>query len=170
MAFNCLGINRYCQEKREQALQHMRSALDILDTVDDRPLTGMVHNNMGHILRSMKRFDEALDHLQRSLEIQRDSGDGFRSGITEITFGQTCLDLGRYEEAVQYCRRALATLDGIALGNRNRANALSCLGEALTHLGHTGEAREAWLAALVILQRLSDPEADEVRDRLAALP
>jgi DNA-binding SARP family transcriptional activator/predicted negative regulator of RcsB-dependent stress response len=167
VVFNCLAINLCMQGKPGDAYEHMRSALDIMATVDDEHMTGMVLNNMGHILRSVKRYDEALDYLERALVLQQQLGEGFRTGITEVSLGQTSLDLERYEEAARYFRQALASFDGITVDNRHWADALSGLGDALARLGRAGEARQAWLAALPILERLRDPAADNVRRRLA---
>jgi DNA-binding SARP family transcriptional activator len=167
-ALNCLAIN-LCRSGRDedQALEHMRSALDILATVDDPSMTGTVLNNTAHILRSMKRYDEALEHLERAQKIQQD--DEFRRGITETTLGQVYLEMGRCEEAARHCRQGLALLNGISLANRNRAHTLHIFGIALDELSRTGEAHEALSAALHILDQLGDPEAAEVRDRLNGL-
>lgn len=89
--------------------------------------------------------------------------------ILGVRIAETCLELERYEEAARYCEHSPASFDGIAIGNRTRVNVLSALGDALAKLGRTTEAREAWLAALLILDRLNDPEAARLRERLARL-
>jgi tetratricopeptide (TPR) repeat protein len=168
MVLNSLGVSLSLRGEPGQGIDHMRSSLSILTSIDDPSLTATVLNNTAHVLHSLKRYGEALDLLERALAMQQDE-DGFRRGITESSIAETCLGLGRYDEAARYCERSLASLDGIALGNRNRVVVLSTLGDALAELGRTAEAREAWLAALAILDRINDPEAARLRDRLATL-
>jgi DNA-binding SARP family transcriptional activator/Tfp pilus assembly protein PilF len=171
MVFNWLAINLFQQGgQEERSLEHMRAALDLMDVVNNPSMTGLILNNTGHILMSVKRYDEALLHLERALAIQQGiDDDGYRRGNTESTLGQTYLELGRYGEAVRYCERALASFEGVTLGNHNRAEALACLGDALAHLGRAPEARDAWLAALAIYDQLGTPGAAKIRDQLAAL-
>jgi hypothetical protein len=49
----------------------------------------------------------------------------------------------------------------------DQADILLGLGTALTALGRAGEAREAWLAAIPILDGADDPRAAELTARLA---
>jgi tetratricopeptide (TPR) repeat protein len=88
--------------------------------------------------------------------------------LAEITLAETYLGLGRYEDAIRHCQQALIIEHDTARQSTTRAEALCCLGDALAALGRADDAREAWLTALPILDRLGDHQAAEVRRRLAA--
>jgi tetratricopeptide (TPR) repeat protein len=157
------------QERFEEALECMRSGLAIQVGLGERQHAGLTLNNMGEVLLRLKRYDEALDHLERALAIQQETGDRQWQGATENTLGHTYLDLGRFEDAVEHYRRALDVLLDTALGHTPHANALCGLGAALDSLGRSEQARDVWLTAIPILDRLNDPRAADLRARLANL-
>jgi tetratricopeptide (TPR) repeat protein len=168
MILNCLGVNLWRQDQPDQALVQLRQALDMLTAAGDRAGIGVVLINMAIVLRRLERYEEAQGYLENAAAIQARLGDRFRASIVETTLGLICLDLGRYEEAVTHCRSALASFDGPTHGNRDKADALRGLGDALAQLGCIDEARQAWQNALPILDRLHDEEAGRLRQRLAS--
>jgi DNA-binding SARP family transcriptional activator/tetratricopeptide (TPR) repeat protein len=160
---NSLAVSLSLQGQHEPALQHLRTALDIVGAPDDQQIIATVLNNIGHILCSLKRYEESLENLERALAIGHQFGDGFFVCMIESSIGRVYLDMGGYKEAVEHCQWALAAHHGTT---RDRGEALYTLGCALAFLGQASEAREAWLTALPILDRLGDPLAAEVRRRL----
>jgi tetratricopeptide (TPR) repeat protein len=167
---NSLAIDLSYQGKFEDALDHMRRALAIHVELGERHYTAVVLNNIGDILLCLKRPYEALSHLGQAVAILRETGERHLQGVTQGTLGDLCLNLGRLEGAVAHYREARAALDETAREHGDQADVLYGLGRALAGLHRTEEAREAWLAALPILDRVSDPRADELRDRLALEP
>jgi tetratricopeptide (TPR) repeat protein len=166
---NALAVGLCHQERFEDALEHMRAGLAIHTALGEQRQTGHVLNNIGYALLALKRPDEALAYLEQALAILREIGDRHGRGLTEGTLGDTYRDLGRLEDAVEHYRRALAAYQGTARGHADQADVLCGLGSALDSLRRTGEAREAWLTAIPILDRLGDPRAGELRGRLTGL-
>jgi tetratricopeptide (TPR) repeat protein len=167
---NSLAIDLYYQGRFEDALAHMRLALAIHVELGERHYTAVVQNNIGDILLCLKRPDEALSHLGQAVAILRETGERHLQGVTQATLGDTCLNIGRLEDAVAHYREARAALADTAREHGDQADVLYGLGRALAALQRSEEAREAWLAALPILDRTSDPRAAELRDRLAREP
>jgi tetratricopeptide (TPR) repeat protein len=167
MVLNSLAIDLLYQERLEEALTHLRSALAIHAVPGDQDHAGMILNNIGHILLRLKRHDEALDHLRQALVIRHQSGDRYGEGNTESALGDVFHDLGRLEDAVEHYRLALAAHQDTARENPDHADVLCSLGSALDSLGRVDEARDAWRAAIPILDRISDPRAAELRSRLS---
>ena len=167
---NSLAIDLYYQGRFEDALAHMRLALAIHVELREPHYIAVSQNNIGDILLCLKRPDEALGHLGRAVAILRETGERHLQGVTQATLGDTCLNLGRLEDAVAHYREARAALADTAREHGDQADVLYGLGRALAALQLSEEAREAWLAALPILDRTSDPRAAELRDRLAREP
>ncbi|HEX4091888.1 MAG TPA: tetratricopeptide repeat protein [Trebonia sp.] len=164
---NSLAIDLYYQGRFEEALDRMRLALAIHVELGERHYTAVILNNIGDILLCLKRPDEALSHLGQAVAILRETGERHLQGVTEATLGDTCLNVGRLEDAVVHYREARAALADTAREHADQADVLYGLGQALARLQRSDEAREAWLEALPILDRASDPRAAELRDLLA---
>jgi DNA-binding SARP family transcriptional activator/Flp pilus assembly protein TadD len=169
MVLDSQAIDLFYQDRFEEALECLRSALAIHNALGDQWWTGLSLNNIGQMLLCLKRHEEALEYLRRALAIQREASDRYAESVTEGTIADTYLELGRFEEAVEHYRSALTAHEETARDHPNQANALCGLGDALTCLGRTAEAHDVWQAALPILDRLADPRASKVRERLAPL-
>jgi DNA-binding SARP family transcriptional activator/tetratricopeptide (TPR) repeat protein len=169
MALNCRAVNLHNQGRFEEAIDCMRGALGILQK------TGMHHsidaavvqNNLADSLRKLNRHDEALAYLEQALVNYQEAGDLFGASGADTTISQVYLSMGRYDDAVEHSRRALNAKHDTTLESIGEAEALCCLGDALAALGHTDEARDAWQSALPIYDRFRDPQAVEIRARLA---
>ena len=129
----------------------------------------IISNNIGDALRLMRHRDEALASLGRALALFQETGDRYGEGITELTLGETYRDMSRPDDAIINYLRALAAHDDAGSDDVERANVLRNLAETYSSLGRTAEARDAWRAALPILDRLGDPGTSEIRARLDAL-
>jgi tetratricopeptide (TPR) repeat protein len=166
---NFLGMGMSRRDRFDEALEFLRPALDIYLELGDQANVRLVLNNTGHALRGLKRYDEAVAFLERAMAIAVEHGDRHDEGIVRSTLGDIYLDLGRHEEAAGQYRLALAALEETAPEHVDLADVLHGLGSALAGLGRPAEAREAWLAAIPILDRLGDPRADSLRARIADL-
>jgi DNA-binding SARP family transcriptional activator/tetratricopeptide (TPR) repeat protein len=169
LALGNLAVNLNRQGRFEEAIGCQRAALDILAQIGEQhsPRACMLLNNLADTLRCLNRYDEALVYLEQAVALGDDAGDRFGTAITATTLGQTFLGLGRYEDAVSHCQRALGIQSGTAPESFSRADALCTLASALAALGRRQEARETWLIALPLLDRLRDPRATDVRDQVA---
>ena len=165
---NSMAVDLIYQERFEDALERLRAGLAIYIELGERPDAAILLNNMGHSLLCLKRHDDALEHLGQALAIQQETGARHAEGITQTTIAQVNLDLGRFDAAVEHYRQARrALLDENIRTHVDQADILYGLGTALDALGRAGEAREAWLAAIPILDQAGDPRAVELADRLA---
>jgi tetratricopeptide (TPR) repeat protein len=76
--------------------------------------------------------------------------------------------LGRYADATAYCEQAVAAFG--ELGDRyGLTEALRHLGDTYCAAGDATAARGAWERALVILEDLRHPDAEQVRATLRGL-
>lgn len=165
---NSLACDLFYQDRFEDALEYLRVALAIHAALGEQPDIAIILNNTGHALLCLKRHDEALDHLGQALALQQETGRRHAEGITQTTIAHVNLELGRFEAAVEHYRQAQAALDESAREHLDQADILCGLGAALAALGRAGEAREAWLAAIPILDGAGDPRAAELSARLTA--
>jgi tetratricopeptide (TPR) repeat protein len=169
MVLDSLAIDLFYQDRFEEALESLQSALAIHSALGDRWWTALSLNNIGQMLVCLKRHDEALEYLARALAVQREISDRYAESVIEGTLADTYLELGLFEEAVGHYRAALTAHQETAREHPNQANALCGLGDALARLGRTAQAREAWQTALPVLDRLADPRAAKIGERLAGL-
>jgi tetratricopeptide (TPR) repeat protein len=167
-ALSSLGQLLTYQGRLTEALNHMQTALVIHTAVSDRRLIGSGHHNVGDLLMRLNRNDEALDHMTQALTIWRSVGDRYGEGLTETALAQICFALGRFVESAGHYRRAESAMADTARDTIEHADALYGLGSALAALGRGGPAREAWQAALPILDRFTGPRAASLRERLSA--
>ena len=164
---NSLACDLFYQERFGDALEYLRPALAIHTSLGEQPQVGIVLNNIGHALLGLRRPGEALGYLGRALVIRQATGNRYGQGITESTLGDACRELGRFEDAVEHYEQARAALEETARDHADQADVLYGLGIALDALGRAAEARDAWLTAVRIFDRYSDPRAAELRGRLA---
>jgi tetratricopeptide (TPR) repeat protein len=98
--------------------------------------------------------------------MNHDLGDAGAEAIALISLGYALHKASRYADAATACQRALG-LSRRSRSPRLAAIALTHLGEAQRSAGNMPAARAAWAQALVILDDLQLPDADQVRARLA---
>jgi DNA-binding SARP family transcriptional activator/tetratricopeptide (TPR) repeat protein len=168
VVLNSMGLLVSLQGRFEEALDYARSALAIHSEISEPRHVAVCLHNIGDTLLRLHRHDEALDYLGRSLMLRQEIGDKHAEGITENVIADTYLALGRYSESLEHYQRSLAAMQGISRGGIDNAEPLYGMGAALAGLGREDEARDAWRAAIPILDRLGDPRAAELRgDQLA---
>jgi tetratricopeptide (TPR) repeat protein len=166
---NTRGVAHLAEGCPEQALSRFSQALAIESELGSDIEIAIVSQNLGEAFRRMRRFDQALTSLQQALVLFRKSSDLYGEGITETTLGETCEDMGQPEAAITHYQNALATHHEAGPEGVERAEVLRNLGRIYRSLGRIAEARQAWLTALPILDRLGDPAAREIRAQLEKL-
>ncbi|MFD0742904.1 ATP-binding protein [Phytohabitans flavus] len=156
------------QGHQRDALYHARKALDLFRAAGHRVGEANALNNVGWYHARNGEYVEALEHCEQALELLREINDRPGVAATLDSIGYAYHHLGRPPEAVASFERALAMFR--TAGDRSHeAGTLTHLGDAYRAAGERERARRAWRQALVLLEELDQPEADEVRAKLAGL-
>src|SRR3954447_3890864 len=145
---------------------------DFLDHVE---ATGELHaqaqglNSLGWSYAHLGRLHEALTCCRRALHLKLATGRHEHIGLLWDSLGYIHHRLGDYEESVSCYRRAIEAC--LSEGDDNQvALAAMRLGDVLHDLGDHCAARLSWREALTAFEDLRRPEAELVRQRLAAIP
>jgi tetratricopeptide (TPR) repeat protein len=133
----------------------------------DRAGQSLGINHIGVSLRQLGRVDEALDRHREALTIAREVR--YRNAQLEAhrALGVALRESGQVDEAMHHLEHALE-LAGELDQPIDTARAHDEL--ARTHARNdAGRAREHWREALALFEQLGVPEAERVREQLAAL-
>ena len=120
----------------------------------DHFLVATVHSNMFAILGAQKRFDEGEPHLRRALEIAE------RAAPSEMRMQQIRLNLaaleasrGNWRAAATVFEQVIAAQERLLGPNHpSLAQALASYSDALKHLNHKAEAKQAQRRADAIIK------------------
>ena len=150
----------------QDALAHARRALDQFRAAGDHAGQAAASSAVGRSLALRGLAGEAVGHCERGVQMSHDLGDDRAEAVALISLGYALHKAGRYADAVSACQRS------VRLAQKNRllrleAIALTHLAESHRGIGNIPAARAAWEQALVILDDLRLPDADQVRARLA---
>ena len=156
------------QERYPEALAVALDALRMLKAVGHWWTQATLENGVGWLYAHLGQYDRALTHCQRALSLHRDSGHRGGTADTLDSIGYVYLHLGDIAQAKAHYTRAIEAYREIG-APFGEGNSLSGLGDALLAEGDREAARTAWRDAIVILDRLPHPLADEVRAKLSAL-
>jgi DNA-binding SARP family transcriptional activator len=163
---NTIGATHLAEDHPEQALRCLEQALAVGSGFSTDTDIAIVSQNLGEAFRRTRRYDQALTSLQQALSLFRESGDPYGEGITATTIGETCEDMGQLDAAISHYQNALARHHDAGPENVECSDVLRHLGRIYYSLGRLTDARQAWLAALSILDRLGDPAARDIRTQL----
>lgn len=110
----------------------------------------------------------AFDHCDRALALQQEIRDTSGAANTLDTMGRAFHGLGDHRQAIASYRRALELYDH-SEARLGRAETLERLGDSYRAIDDVGASRNAWVAAVEILDQLGLAEADRLRAKLDAL-
>jgi DNA-binding SARP family transcriptional activator/tetratricopeptide (TPR) repeat protein len=156
------------QERYPEALAVALDALRMLKAVGHWWTQATLENGVGWLYAHLGQYDRALTHCQRALSLHRDSGHRGGTADTLDSIGYVYLHLGDIAQAKAHYTKAIEAYREIG-APFGEGNSLSGLGDALLAEGDREAARTAWHDAIVILDRLPHPLADEVRAKLSGL-
>jgi DNA-binding SARP family transcriptional activator/Tfp pilus assembly protein PilF len=168
MVLHGLGGMLEKQERYPEALAVALDALRMLKAVGHWWTQASSENGVGWLYAQLGQYDRALTHCQRALSLHRDSGHRGGTADTLDSIGYVYLHLGDIVQAKAHYTKAIEAYREIG-APFGEGNSLSGLGDALLAEGDREAARTAWHDAIVMLDRLPHPLADDVRAKLSAL-
>jgi DNA-binding SARP family transcriptional activator/Tfp pilus assembly protein PilF len=162
---NSLAITLSHQGRDGEALGHARQALKSYTAAGDRPGQAQALNSVGWLSAVTGDHQQALSHCEQSLDLFRDLGfaEGEASALDSLGYAHQ--QVGQHAEATACYRRAIE-LHRQAGSRWAAADALGHLGDTCHAAGKLQEARVSWQEALVILEDLRHPQADQIRAKL----
>ena len=156
------------QGHQRDALYHASKALDLYRAGGHQVGVANALNNVGWYHAQNGEYQEALEYCAQALPLLREIDHRPGVAATLDSIGYAHHHLGNQAEAVASFEQALEMFR--ASGDRSHeAGTLARLGDAHHAAGERERARRAWRQALVLLEELDQPEADEVRGKLAGL-
>ena len=168
MVLNGLASMLERQERYPEALAVALDALRMLKAAGHWWTQANLENGVGWLYAHLGQYDRALTHCQRALSLHRDSGHRGGTADTLDSLGYVYLHLDDITQAKVHYIKAIEAYREIG-SPFGEGNSLAGLGNALLAEGDLAAAEAAWRQAVVILDRLPHPLADEVRARLSAL-
>jgi DNA-binding SARP family transcriptional activator/Flp pilus assembly protein TadD len=167
-ALNNLGATHARQGLLRQAIDEHLRALALSREIGFQD--GMAHalTNLGEVYRRQGRYLQAVDHHQQARALFDALNDHRGEAAALNGLGEAELTLGSADQARAHHAAALVLAKRIG-DPFEEARAHN--GLALTHhtTGEHDQARPHWQHALALYTGLDAPEADDVRDYLAAL-
>jgi tetratricopeptide (TPR) repeat protein len=149
------------------AVEQFQQAL-ALHSGDDGHAAAITLGNLAEALCLLGRFGPALDHARRALALHRAAGSRRSEALILAQAGNALRGLGRAEEALAQYAGALRV--SRLIGDR-QAEGWAChfLAEALYAADRRIPAHRYWQRAIALFDALGDPQAGDIRVRLAAL-
>ena len=147
------------------ALGHARQALALFGAAGDRANEAMACSSVGRSLALNGQQAEAAGYCERSLRMHHELGSVHGQAVALVSLAYALHKSGDYAGAVRACERGLG-LCRQSGSLRLEAVTLTHLGEAHRAQDNLREARAAWEQALIILDDLNNPDADQVRARV----
>ncbi|MEV6368422.1 BTAD domain-containing putative transcriptional regulator [Micromonospora musae] len=154
----------------ELGLHHAEQALALWRTTGHRTGQANALNNIGWWHAQAGRYEEALAYCGQALDLHHESGENTHDEAVALdSLGFIHHHLGQHDRAVALYGQALARYRAVS-SRYYETRTLTRLGELHLTAGDPALARRTWEQALAILDELTHPDADALRDRLAPLP
>ncbi|MBB5867485.1 DNA-binding SARP family transcriptional activator/Flp pilus assembly protein TadD [Allocatelliglobosispora scoriae] len=151
--------------RHTEALHHAEQGLDLYRAAAHLPGQASAENGVGWAHAQLGQYGPALDHCRRALVLLRHTADRHGEANTWDSLGFIHDRLGHHRRAVHCYHRALVLY--IQIGDSyDEADTLTRLGDSRLSLDDRAGAIRTWRRALRILEELSHPAAEGVRDRL----
>ncbi len=155
-------------ERYEVSLDHYARAGALYHSLGHRSGEASVRNEIGWTYILLGDLERALDHCEKAVALHQEVGDLSGEASAQDSVGYAHHHLGAYAEAVARFEQAVELYREIG-SSFLEADTLRHLADAHLAAGDHGPAREAWAAALALLEEGGHAEADEVRRSLREL-
>jgi len=162
-----LGLADLRRARHEQAAAHLEEALTLCREAGDLTPRGYALTTLGLLHTGEGRYQQAAEYHQQALTLFRQVGDRSGEANTLNGLGELFLAVGRPDDCRAHHTMALGEARDI--GDRyEQARAYDGLARASQAEGAADEAERHWKLALAIYTQLGTPEADQVREQMAA--
>jgi DNA-binding SARP family transcriptional activator len=162
-----LGVLAGRQGRYADALGHGEQALRLYQAIGDKASEADALNDVGWYHGLLGDYQQARVLCRRALTLCAETGHRRAERNAWDSVGYAEHHLGNLAEAAACYQRAV-NLFREAGDRLDEADALTRLGDTRHSAGEPALAREAWRQALVILEDLQHPGADQVRAKLAS--
>jgi tetratricopeptide (TPR) repeat protein len=167
-ALGNLGVAYYWLGERRHAIEFHEQQLAITREIGDRRAEGNALANLGKAYSFLGEYRRAIEFHEQHLAIAREIGDRQGEGNALGNLGNAYHALGEHHRGFECSNQLLAIAR--ELGDRlGEGAALFNAGLVLNELGDRTEAIRNAEQALGILVSIGSPEAEKVRQGLAAL-
>jgi tetratricopeptide (TPR) repeat protein/predicted Ser/Thr protein kinase len=169
-----LAVVRYREGKREEALEHMQQALELMEKIHgpNHPRVAVLYNNLGGVQSGLGKLQESLASNEKALGIRQTVlGPDHPDVATSLSnLGRLLADLGRYDEARDRFEAALRIMDE-ALGERHskRISTLLAIGNTLRFKGELEQSRIALERGLLLTEQTAGEKHPDVATALTNL-
>jgi DNA-binding SARP family transcriptional activator/tetratricopeptide (TPR) repeat protein len=157
------------QGQHAEALTHAEESLQIYRRRGNRSRQARALNTVAWNQVVLGQYDQAVSHCHEALALAQQLDDEAAQASVWDTIGVAHHHLGNAPDALACLEESLTSYR--RQGDRlAEAEVLTHLAEAEQAHGDADAARGSWQQALVILEDLGHPDADEIRAKLDALP
>ena len=160
-----LGHNHRLKGEFEVALRYLREGVEVETRHERVRGIGLARRRVGEVLVEMGRLGEAIEELQEAEALLDNAIDKARA---RMFLSRAILHSGRFDEAARLADGVLADVRD-AGSPLHVADAFELMAEIAERRGDLVRARDHYRSALACYGESFDPNADRVRDRLAAL-
>jgi len=158
IALRACGVTSAVVGRHDEAVMHLRTALDLAEQSGDRTARAHTHRMLVSTWEQREDYRRALEHATKAMTLHRgwDHPVWEANTVTQVGWYQACL--GELEQAREHCAAALrlhrriGCLDG-------EAAALRFLGDIDHRAGRDGEALDHYQRALAAYRDLDNSHA-----------
>ncbi|MEU8356242.1 tetratricopeptide repeat protein [Nonomuraea sp. NPDC048882] len=149
----------------DEAIRHMRLALDLYRAADVPHGQADIFNGLGFLYVELGECHQALRCCGQALALFQQVENLQGQGQAWAGLGYAHHHLGRHDDAITRYHQALELLR-VGRDRATEAETLVHLGDAYAALRSDQSARQAWQDALTVLDELGSPDAEHVRAKL----
>ena len=161
-----LGVAYANLGEPHRAIQFYDQHLTIAREIGDRRGEGNALGNLGNAYKNLGETRRAIQFYEQRLTIAREIGDRWGEGRALGNLGVAHANLGETRRAIQFYEQRLAIAREIG-DRRGEGNALWNMSLALDQFGEHIQAIQHAEQALTIYEQIEDPNAPQVRAKLA---
>ncbi len=163
-----LGIAYARRGRHTHALRHARQAHDLFRAAGHLRGQAIALSACGWYYAQLRDYRQALAASQDALLLHQESGDHAGEAHTWDTVGYVHHQLGHHARAIACYQRGLDLFRHLA-DRYEEATTLVRLGHTHHTAGNADAARHAWEQAIIILDALDHPDAEQIRATLGSL-